>query len=304
MFDFFSHIFIPKLYEIFIISLFFKSSDFGFRSKKGLVLQFLVDILPLGSGSVDPHISAKILRIQRVRILSINPHITVTIKPQSKIINFQPVKLEFLIYPPLNGAVVKFLQEINCLWITTFEKLPLGKRILKIYPLGNTFGNLLWDSAFGYFSGKMPLVYLWKDAFGYICRKMPLGIFVGRCLWVYLWEDTFGYICGKMPMDIFVERCLWYICGKMPLDIFVERCLWVYLWKDAFGYICGKMPLDIFVERCLWVYLWNDAFGYICGKMSLGIFVERCLWVYLWEDAFGYICEKMSLGIYVEIYLW
>ena len=210
---------------------------------------------------MDPHISAKILRIQRVRILSINPHITVTIKPQSKIINFQPVKLEFLIYPPLNGAVVKFLQEIICLWITTFEKLPLGKRILKIYPLGNTFGNLLWDSAFGYFSGKMPLVYLWKDAFGYICRNMPLGIFVGRYLWVYLWEDAFGYICGKMP-----------------LDIFVERCLWVYLWNDAFGYICGKMSLGIFVERCLWVYLWEDAFGYICEKMSLGIYVEIYLW--------------------------
>ena len=37
----------------FIISLFFKSLDFGFRSKK-VFLQFFVDILPLGSGSVDP----------------------------------------------------------------------------------------------------------------------------------------------------------------------------------------------------------------------------------------------------------
>ena len=36
---------------------FFNSSDLGFRSKK-VFLQFLVDILPLGSGSVDPHIFA------------------------------------------------------------------------------------------------------------------------------------------------------------------------------------------------------------------------------------------------------
>ena len=36
---------------------FFKSSDLGFRSKI-FFLQFLVDILPLGSGSVDPHIFA------------------------------------------------------------------------------------------------------------------------------------------------------------------------------------------------------------------------------------------------------
>ena len=34
-----------------------QSSDLGFRGKKGC-LQFLVDILPLGSGSVDPHIFA------------------------------------------------------------------------------------------------------------------------------------------------------------------------------------------------------------------------------------------------------
>ena len=44
--------------EIFIISLIFKSSDFGFRYKKFFFLQFLVDILPLGSGSVDMHIFA------------------------------------------------------------------------------------------------------------------------------------------------------------------------------------------------------------------------------------------------------
>ena len=36
---------------------FFKSSDLGFRSKK-VFFQFMVDILPLGSGSVDPHIFA------------------------------------------------------------------------------------------------------------------------------------------------------------------------------------------------------------------------------------------------------
>ena len=47
---FFSHIFILKLdepfrnEEMFIISLFFKSSDFGLRSKKGF---FAVDIYPL-----------------------------------------------------------------------------------------------------------------------------------------------------------------------------------------------------------------------------------------------------------------
>ena len=56
---------------------FFNSSDSGFRSKK-FFLQFLFDILHLGSGSVDPHIfagpdpdqEAKILRIQRIRMLS------------------------------------------------------------------------------------------------------------------------------------------------------------------------------------------------------------------------------------------
>ena len=105
------------------------------------------------------------------------------------------------------------LQEINCLWKTTF-----GKRILNIYPLGNTFGNLLWDSAFEYF-----------------CGKMPLGIFMGRCLWVYLWTGTFGYICGIIPLGIFVEICLWIYLWK---DAFV----WVYLWNDAFGYVCGKIP--------------------------------------------------------------
>ena len=40
------------------ISFFFKSSEFGFRGEKVFFLQFLVDILPLGSGSVDPHIFA------------------------------------------------------------------------------------------------------------------------------------------------------------------------------------------------------------------------------------------------------
>ena len=44
--------------EIFIISLIFKSSDFDFRDKKVFFLQFLVEILPLGSGSVDLHIFA------------------------------------------------------------------------------------------------------------------------------------------------------------------------------------------------------------------------------------------------------
>ena len=38
-------------------SLFFKSSDLGFR-RKFFFLQLLVDILPLGSGPVDPHIFA------------------------------------------------------------------------------------------------------------------------------------------------------------------------------------------------------------------------------------------------------
>ena len=53
-------IFILKLDEPirnkkFLLSLFFKSSDLGFRSKK-VFFQFLVDVLPLGSGSADPHI--------------------------------------------------------------------------------------------------------------------------------------------------------------------------------------------------------------------------------------------------------
>ena len=43
--------------EIFIISLFFKSSELGFRSKR-VFLQFLVDILPLESDFLDPHIFA------------------------------------------------------------------------------------------------------------------------------------------------------------------------------------------------------------------------------------------------------
>ena len=42
--------------EIDVIS-YFKSSELGFRIKK-VVLQILVDILPFGSGSVDPHIFA------------------------------------------------------------------------------------------------------------------------------------------------------------------------------------------------------------------------------------------------------
>ena len=36
---------------------FFKSSDLGFWSKI-FFFQFLIDILPLGSGSVEPHIFA------------------------------------------------------------------------------------------------------------------------------------------------------------------------------------------------------------------------------------------------------
>ena len=55
-----SHILILKLdepfrnEEIFITPLFFKSSDFDFS----FFWQFLIDILPLGSESVDPHIFA------------------------------------------------------------------------------------------------------------------------------------------------------------------------------------------------------------------------------------------------------
>ena len=44
--------------EIFIIFYFFNSSDLCLESKIFFLLQFLVDILPLGSGSVDPHIFA------------------------------------------------------------------------------------------------------------------------------------------------------------------------------------------------------------------------------------------------------
>ena len=36
-------------------NVFFNSSDLGFESNKFCLLQFLVDILPLGSGSIDPH---------------------------------------------------------------------------------------------------------------------------------------------------------------------------------------------------------------------------------------------------------
>jgi len=43
--------------EIFIISI-FKSLDLGFRSKKVFFCPVFVDILPLGSGSVYPHIFA------------------------------------------------------------------------------------------------------------------------------------------------------------------------------------------------------------------------------------------------------
>ena len=41
----------------FLYLSFFKSSDLGSR-RKVFFLQFLVDILHLGSGSVDPHIFA------------------------------------------------------------------------------------------------------------------------------------------------------------------------------------------------------------------------------------------------------
>ena len=44
--------------DIFIISLFSKVQIWGFGVKKIFFLHFLVDILPLGSGSVDPHIFA------------------------------------------------------------------------------------------------------------------------------------------------------------------------------------------------------------------------------------------------------
>ena len=98
---FFLLIFILKLDEpfrndeIFIISLFSKVQIWDFGVKKIFFMQFLVDILSLGSGSVNPHIfadpDAKILRIQRIRILStacftgINAQITL----KEKIINFQ-----------------------------------------------------------------------------------------------------------------------------------------------------------------------------------------------------------------------
>ena len=75
MFSFFSLILILKLdepfrnEEIFIISLFSEVQIWGLG-----VLQFLVDILPLGSGSVDPNIFAESdpgsqnLGIQRIRV--------------------------------------------------------------------------------------------------------------------------------------------------------------------------------------------------------------------------------------------
>jgi len=36
----------------------FNSLDLGFESKSVFILQFLVDILPLGSGFVDPYVFA------------------------------------------------------------------------------------------------------------------------------------------------------------------------------------------------------------------------------------------------------
>ena len=44
--------------EIFIISLFSNVQIWGLGVKKFVFLKFLVDILPLGSGSEDPHIFA------------------------------------------------------------------------------------------------------------------------------------------------------------------------------------------------------------------------------------------------------
>ena len=64
MFYFFSHIFIIKLDEplrnedIFIISLFTEVQIWVLGLKKFFFLQFLVNILRLRSGSVDPHIFA------------------------------------------------------------------------------------------------------------------------------------------------------------------------------------------------------------------------------------------------------
>ena len=60
IFKFFSLLFILKPYrneEIFIISLFSKVQIWVLGVKK-FYLQFLVDMLPLRSGSVDPHIFA------------------------------------------------------------------------------------------------------------------------------------------------------------------------------------------------------------------------------------------------------
>ena len=44
--------------EIFIISLFSIVQIIALESRKTCFFEFLVDILPLGSGSVDPHIFA------------------------------------------------------------------------------------------------------------------------------------------------------------------------------------------------------------------------------------------------------
>ena len=60
----------------FLQSLFFSKGQILDLEVKKAFLQFLVNILPLGSGSVDPHIfvdpdpESQILRIQPIRILS------------------------------------------------------------------------------------------------------------------------------------------------------------------------------------------------------------------------------------------
>ena len=72
-----------KSKEMFIIYLFFNSSDLGFESKKGFFLLFSLIFRP-----VDPHILririqvAKMLRIQRIQILSTGNNI-VTIHTDS-----------------------------------------------------------------------------------------------------------------------------------------------------------------------------------------------------------------------------
>ena len=49
-----NHSEIRKFYDFSL----FNSLDLGFKSKSVFILQFLVDILPLGSGFVDPYIFA------------------------------------------------------------------------------------------------------------------------------------------------------------------------------------------------------------------------------------------------------